>query len=436
MIRLSIILLFISNFVFSQNHRIFVNKTKTTNISKSKVSNISYDKKIILVSKRAGDYDNVHDALESITDASSSKRYTIKVDADTWHLTQANQFNTSGSFYNIFRTKDYVDIEGAGIDRTVFFAELPDTAVETLSYYSTVDFYGENEISGITVKAKNVKYAVHDDFASHLKYTYVHDCKFISLGNLDYYNYWLPTVKPLYYRSYGNGMDYGRSLRFDNVYFYGEAGFHTARNLSKKTKVEFYNCVFIPNNYTDTGDTTSAVNLTSLQSLQPDSVYFYDCILDSLTYSYYVYQSDTSLVPYDLAEIKVVNNNTNYTFHNYPHPNFTSIGSLMIIATDSIKYISGVPEIIRNPVIRNDSLISKLEVGEHPLCHDLRMGVRLGDCSITNKTLILKINGTDETVVFNEDFTDKTNSYILDFINNQLTGATATLYNWAGEYKP
>lgn len=429
--KIILIILIFSSFVLGQN-KVVVNKLKTTTISKNKINNITRNKHNIIISQNAGDFYDVDEALDVLT-GTLTIPYNLYVDMGTYHYTQASDFkHVISGFHSMFRTEDYINIYGAGIDKTIFYGELPDTTILNLGFYSTIDLYGTQILNGFTVKAKNIKYAVHDDFGSTNDSLIFNKVKFIHEGCMNYYNYWLPTIKTYYWCSYGNGMSSGRVINFNECVFDGQAGFHTNKNFPIKTKLTFNNCRFISRNYNPTSTYTTGLNLESLQSLKEDSVYLNNCTLDSMLYDWYVYQSDTSLIPYDLAEIKVININSNYVFNNRGALN-TSNGSLMFIATDSIRFISG-SLLVRNSINLGDSLIAKLEVGEHSLSPNTKMSIRLGDCSLVNKTIELVINGTPQTITFNEDFTGKTNTYILNFINTQLINATAKLYSWALKY--
>jgi len=418
--------------LFCLSQRIIVDKAKVTNVSKTVTANISHDKNIVYVGNYYGDYSSVEEALDSITDASASNVYTIMVDTGTYTIDQANEFNLNGSTYSYFKTKDYANIQGAGIGSSIINASLPDTTSYTIGNYSAVDFYGTQAVSGLTIIAENIKYCIHDDFSTTTTVN-INDCKLIHNGCMTYYNYNLPTVKTIYQSSYGCGTKSGRVINFDNVTFDGNAYFHTNKDFSTRSKITFNDCVFIPRAYNANSTLTSGLSLQSLNSLKSDTVSMVNCSLDSITYSWYAYQSDTALLPYNFAEIQVISDNS-HTFNNFSLFNTTN-GSLMIVATDSIRFVSG-SNLIRNPENLGDTLISKLEVGEWTGCPNAKMGVRLGDCSVSNKTINLVVNGTPCTITFNESFTAQTNAYILSFINSQLTGAVASLYSWGLQYNP
>ena len=58
----------------------------------------------------------------------------------------------------------------------------------------------------------------------------------------------------------------------------------------------------------------------------------------------------------------------------------------------------------------------------------------MGDCSTSNKSLGVIINGIPNTVTFNKDYRSMTNTQIIAEINTQLSGASADLYVYGRDY--
>jgi hypothetical protein len=66
-----------------------------------------------------------------------------------------------------------------------------------------------------------------------------------------------------------------------------------------------------------------------------------------------------------------------------------------------------------------------------------RMGVRMGNCSTTNTTLTINVDGTDYNVLFNKDYTNVSNADILAEINAVISAvATAELVYYGQNYYP
>ena len=65
------------------------------------------------------------------------------------------------------------------------------------------------------------------------------------------------------------------------------------------------------------------------------------------------------------------------------------------------------------------------------------LGKRLGDCSTTNKSLQIIIDGVTKTVTFNKNYTAMTNAQIIAEINTAINGAgVASLYIYGRDYYP
>ena len=62
---------------------------------------------------------------------------------------------------------------------------------------------------------------------------------------------------------------------------------------------------------------------------------------------------------------------------------------------------------------------------------------RLGDCSVNNKSLVVVIDGTSHTIVFNQNYTNYSDEQMLNVFNDVIGEvATIELYNWGADYFP
>jgi hypothetical protein len=61
---------------------------------------------------------------------------------------------------------------------------------------------------------------------------------------------------------------------------------------------------------------------------------------------------------------------------------------------------------------------------------------RLGDCSTTNLTLGIIVDGVEQSVIFNQDYSSMTDQEVIAAINSQLSGAVADIFIWGAEYYP
>jgi len=61
---------------------------------------------------------------------------------------------------------------------------------------------------------------------------------------------------------------------------------------------------------------------------------------------------------------------------------------------------------------------------------------RLGNCSVTTFELGVIVDGTEQTIIFNQDYSSMSDADIITAINAQLSGATADIFIWGAEYYP
>ena len=62
---------------------------------------------------------------------------------------------------------------------------------------------------------------------------------------------------------------------------------------------------------------------------------------------------------------------------------------------------------------------------------------RLGDCSVNNKSLVVVIDGTSYTIVFNQNYTNYSDEQMLNVFKDVIGEvATIELYNWGADYFP
>lgn len=111
--------------------------------------NSSTSKTIITVEKSGGMFNSISSALASITDASETNRYEIRVGL--------------GTFTETFRTKHYVDIIGKDKYKTIitFTGD-----VSTWNDTSTIFAESECKLANFTVEGTDTKYPMHIDKAT------------------------------------------------------------------------------------------------------------------------------------------------------------------------------------------------------------------------------------------------------------------------------
>ena len=118
----------------------------------------------------------IQQAIDSITDASSTNRYQIIVKQGLYKVDKASDFIGYRGYPSMIYPKDYVDIIGQGKERTVVWAELPydDAAIGASidgntypreKYQTLYNAARDMTISDITFVGKNLRYVK----ANHLR---------------------------------------------------------------------------------------------------------------------------------------------------------------------------------------------------------------------------------------------------------------------------
>nr|DAY65403.1 MAG TPA: Pectate lyase [Caudoviricetes sp.] len=211
--------------------------------------------------------------------ASKSNKVVIVLDKGTYNALDGYDLSKQNSSFVGLTLPDYVDIVGAGgVDETTIYAELP---VDITSYsiirnnISTLNLWKNNSLKNLTVKAKNIRYAVHnDDYKVHAVDDGVEkfeNCHFVYeplTSGVDY-----NTVSKV---PFGTGMAKGRKMQFKKCVFETqetESKFsflvHNNTEQSKPCNIEMECCKFIGG--------YSGIKVSSAGSNQTDTITFKGC---------------------------------------------------------------------------------------------------------------------------------------------------------------
>jgi hypothetical protein len=384
-----------------------------------------------------GDYLTIQAALAGITDATAAKKYRIDV-YDDWTVTDKADYTLNGSFYHWIILKDYIYFNGVGASKIKITCSIPADSNDTeTAQYEPFDL---NKISGFNnfeISNKNGRYGVHLD-SSIIAYMY--NCDVIHYGNSEVVAYRiansLPAGDPYDGASLGHGISTGRYNWFYNCQFIGRHPVQTHDNIdtTKSSVISFTKC-----NLTSSYTTALFCNCLGNTTVKGKVIINKCTLTGKIDYDGYVYKTGAaSGVSYLLDSLRITGGNNSYSTYTN---NYTEGGSLKITsATSGAVHVTGGTAqavIMPTPDEASNYSIGQLEVGEWLLNANLKLGVRLGDCSGVNKTLTGTIDGNAFTITFNENFTAKDNAYVLAFINTALSGAgIASLYQRASEYIP
>ncbi|WP_228732276.1 hypothetical protein [Acinetobacter seifertii] len=410
-------------------------------------------------------------ALNSITDATDKKRYVINAKG-YYKVDKALDVIGYPGYPSMILAKDHVDIVGDG--KTLFWCELPyndadigpsaDGNTYPRTQYQTLYSYAKDcLIKDVTFVVVNARYALHLDNPLGANVTHKFDGVWFIFkgdkGSKQALGIGTSTGEKLYFKGGGSHSDSGTPLYCHNntkfsdpsgIYFNGhKLSSNTSKLIGRiesdgsllNDQMEYIGCSF--------GGTAYVIEYGELW-LRANPAQNYDSFN----------HAEWQLTGYGNEPFLFDNKVNGYCLRFKT----TAIGSGNTIRFD--KTSSAYPLLIKNNQANTDvSLyvdsrdyidgyivqdgttgLSAMAFG----CKDLTetaafadsgvvytsMGKRLGNCSTSNKTLGVIINGTTYTVTFNKDYTSMSNAAILAEINTALTGATVDLYVYGRDYYP
>ena len=376
----------------------------------------------------------------------------------------AEQFTaTDNGEYAIFalQSTNYISIQGDGIDATLVSAELPDDLGTSFRYdmYSPVIQNGNNSfITDMTISGINCRYTIHTDRSSTNKSDYyeqhIERCRLISHKNTgDAHTVWTSEVP------HGIGISNGMKMYMEDceiitdtsvLYVHSNAGF---------TIPFMYKCK----------------NIKCIQKTDTSLKFAHVAAISAGIKGYFVLENVDGLgrfdygesvrnpLPTDLADIVIKGNNNGFIGVVKPNiPKYqlrVSVNDTTIphtIIYDKIKdaynvIIKGTNLVGGNSdvVYQEGQAYKKGGVGFSAWCLGLlpvmetsqninaKIGVRLGDCSSTNKVLGFIIDGSNYSITLDKDYTSMSNDDILSDFNAKLSvlsvPCTADLYSISAE---
>lgn len=409
-------------------------------------------------------------ALNSITDNSKNNRYTINVENGIYKIASATDFlgNVSNNYPAMIVPKDYVDIKGQSKSSTIIWAELPyddsvlasQTVLARDKFQTIWGWANESKISNITFIGKNMRYVLHQDNTTEANKTrYYDNCDFIFLGNKGF-------TRALGIGTYSGSKTYLSNGKASSP---ARAAFSIHNNIkfSKPSLWQFDNFYF--ENLSGSTANGEIILIQNSGSMQDCEIILNNCSSNQFIINYdsnWLYQLNQNDC-FNYANFRVKGEKNIPIFFNnrvagkalMVKSKSTGLTSKVRFDTSSTAYTSiisnpynywgvlGHPErFIQDKYVAFDGAIglSGYAIGGKSIiegnagngvAYQCSLGKRLGDCSTTNKTLGIIIDGTNYNVVFNKNYTAMTNAQIITEINDVIgTFATASEYNIGGDY--
>lgn len=409
-------------------------------------------------------------ALDSITDASEQNRYRI-IAKGIFKVDKASDYIGYRGYPSMILAKDNVEIVGDG--NTVVSAELPyndadiGLSVDGGNYpriqYQTLYTYAENAlIKGIKFIAKNIRYAIHLDNPNGANKRHdFKDVSFIFKGNKGSQ------------QALGVGTSTGEETYFNGGSCHSDVGVpfycHNNSKFSKRSLVSFKSYTFSSN------ENKWAISLHNDGSLVKDEIELIGC---SFGGSAYVIQYGDLWLKKNTSQEYDSFDHAEWTFTGYGNEPFLFNNS---VGGDSLRFktngagngtsirfdtsSSAFPLLIKNnqsnPVnlyvdgreYIDGYIVQDGSIGLQAFafgCLDLSasagaydngvvytsMGKRLGDCSAINKTLGVYVNGVLNTITFNKNYTNMSNSDILSEMISQISGCSVSFFSYGRDYYP
>ncbi|NOU85883.1 hypothetical protein GC102_08865 [Paenibacillus sp. LMG 31460] len=411
-----------------------------------------------------GDFVSPKLANDSIQDSSSAKQYVILIYPGVY--TEKN-----------WVVKPYTTLRGTDRDQVILKGENVASATNSeITNQSTVWLKGTANLENLTVTAKNMRYPIHSEDNGNNKDA-IHIVKNSHIehyGNLEavvYRQNWMaahPGVTPpadldpakvwggisgVGSHAWGYGSASGVTEIVYGSTFVSKADGWYVHNREDFTKPQIN---IINDSKIVSTETLKPIIIQSLGSGTKDEVFFNNTEIIGT----YMVQDDSPWITQ-----KPENQYANHADYKVTFNNSTPIGysdehrgralALFSKSTGSSSYVrvsgDAVPAILGQYETRDGGGglsgylygywdISGIKVGLNANIEvNNTLGRRLGDCTIIHKTLqVIFEDGTTKTIIFNENYTNQPNTYILAKMNGIL-GASGRVaeYNVTGaEYYP
>ena len=393
----------------------------------------------------------IQDAIDSVTDATIDKQYIIKA-SGVFEATETGHFDSVVKSFILL--KPYVHLIGTNKDDCVISGYLANNLGTGFLYSNHQTVYhnvANSRIENVTITGENLRYPIHIDGGRLGMKDVVQTLKNVKIWHKG--NTGDAAVQWGSYTPLGLGTSDGQIITLEDCELKGKvyAGYmHNNESFTNPSIVKHIRTKFI---------TTSGPIVLVLQSMGSgvrDKYILENCTVDNGVIQYY----NSPWVPVQLAnqradhaEIELVMNNAPKAFDNS-----LMSGKGLIIKSKTTGSTSTVffdqnatafNLIIGNSLETNEVTnrygyqqkygyqfkiggqglsgfaiglldIQQYTVGINQNQYIGALGKRLGDCSVTNKTLTVIINGTSYNVVFNKNYNGTASTVAPNYSNTQI----------------
>ncbi|MDX1365414.1 MAG: hypothetical protein R3243_14475 [Arenibacter latericius] len=407
----------------------------------------------------------IQDAIDSILDASISNPYTVFVYDGFYYVLNSSEYKGNlPTGPSMIALKDYVSLEGESEKGVIIHAELPfndgdiDTAISRDLHQTIYARSRGSKVSKCTLIGQDVRYTNHSDNTGNADSERVYEnVSMIFRGTKGFRFAWGCGTF-----SGEKNRVIGGSTRTPKITF----STHNNTAFEKPSLWSFEN-----HDFYSQADFGTGPNLENNGSLKEDEFFLKNCLMNNcyrMTYNELWISPLLENASFNHAEWRIKGSGNSKILFD---PNISQGLSLRVIS-DSVGDSSSVtfnesstafdvliknPKFEKTPIVRHDRFLywksgytyfrgstglsgyafGNLDISDSGASSETSLGARLGDLSVTSKTLTINIDGVNYDIVFNEDYTSQPNSYVLAQINAVISGfGVCDEYCFGKEYYP
>lgn len=401
----------------------------------------------------------IQQAFESITDASETNQYIVRATGN-FHITSPNDYLNIPALnaWVYIRHKDYVHLDGIDKKNCIIRCELSQTLSEVqaekssfvksdYSNYQLAFWNSKANISNVTFIVRNIRYPLHIDGGTSGCKDYiqlVENCRLIHEGKYG------DSVGTVGGSASGFGMSSGQQLTLRNCYLEGTDGWayvHDNRNFTDGSLLYFDSC-----NFLDSVGYSREITIQGLNSLVASTIRFRNCTLPKHGRIEYTsslneevkLRADVLNYVCDMKDMNPLSVQTPASLTKALRIVSKSTGSTSTVRVDPsstafsiIGFSDEVSLVPRNRFNRVEQYGYQYRDGGNGLAGEAigfaniatstingkyltPLGKRLGDCSTTNKTLTVIIDGVSYNIVFNKNYNGTSETSLPSYTNAQI----------------
>lgn len=402
----------------------------------------------------------IQDAIDSITDASETNRYRVYVKNGYYYVTNSSQYKGYPGYPSMICMKDWVELVGETENGVIIHAELPfedadiDTQYTRIQHQTMYNWAEWGNVRNLTLVGKNIRSTIHMDNGNAANKTRTYEnVTVIFEGTKGYL------------RCFGLGTVSGEKNILRNVKMLSSTGgafsCHNNTNFSSPAIYDIENCLIGDGFVLQNNGSQKDCEFHFVGNKFPAQMDYDELWLKA--------NPAQKFDNFNHAETKVTGYGNNpFFFNNIVYGYSLLIKSKTVGNNSSVKFdasASAFDILIKNPNIEigaptksdrsyyiqdgyyifegsddcNAFAFGCIDISESIATYETvnytSMGKRLGDCSATNKTLIIIIDGVTYNVVFNKDYTNISNNDIIAEINTVIGSvADVSQYTFGREY--